>query len=126
MSGNLTFNTNKIVLNTNGNATFAGSITASGNVTAYSDINLKEDIQTIPNALEKISLIRGVTYIRNDIELPRQAGVIAQEVEQVLPEVVTTGKDGIKSVAYGPLVGLLIEAIKELQLEIQELKGGKN
>lgn len=126
MSGNLTFNTNKIVLNTNGNATFAGSITASGNVTAYSDINLKEDIQTIPNALGKISLIRGVTYIRNDIELPRQAGVIAQEVEQVLPEVVTTDKDGIKSVAYGPLAGLLIEAIKELQLEIQELKGGKN
>ena len=100
-----------------------GNFTASGNVTAYSDITLKEDIEVIPNALDKVSAIRGVTYNRKDLEdKPRHAGVIAQEVEKVLPEVISTDKDGIKSVAYGNLVGLLIESIKELKSEVDELK----
>jgi hypothetical protein len=106
----------------NGNASFAGSITASGNITAYSDINLKENIEVIPNALDKLSAIRGVTFDRTDCDVDRQAGVIAQEVEAVLPEVVTTNEDGIKSVAYGNLVGLLIESIKELKAEVNDLK----
>ena len=99
-----------------------GSFTATGNVTAYSDINLKENIEVIPNALEKVSEIRGVTYDRKDVEGPRQAGVIAQEVEAVLPEVVMTDGKGTKSVAYGNLVGLLIEAVKELKAEVEALK----
>ena len=70
-----------------------------------------------------MSAIRGVTYNRNDIEdAPRHSGVIAQEVEKVLPEVVQTDEDGIKTVAYGNMVGLLIEAIKEQQAQIDELK----
>jgi hypothetical protein len=99
-----------------------GNILASGNITAFSDIKLKDNIEVIPNALDKVVQIRGVTFDRVDEEVPRQSGVIAQEVEKVLPEVVITNKDGIKSVAYGNLVGLLIESIKELKVEVNELK----
>ena len=100
-----------------------GNILASGNVTGYSDKTLKDNIQTISNALNKVSQLRGVEFDRNDVEgNPRQIGVIAQEVEKIIPEVVTTHEDGIKSVAYGNLVGLLIEAIKDLKDEVSELK----
>lgn len=91
-----------------------GEFTATGDITAFSDKTLKEDIEVIPNALEKVSNIRGVTFTRNDLDTDKVfTGVIAQEVEAVLPEVISTNKDGIKSVAYGNMVGLLIEAIKE-------------
>jgi hypothetical protein len=92
----------------------SGNILASGSVTQNSDISLKDNITPIPNALDKVLQIRGVTYNRNDIEdNPRDAGVIAQEVERVLPEVVSQCENGIKSVAYGNMVALLVEAIKE-------------
>ena len=102
----------------------SGNMTAAGTVTANSDIKLKENIEVITDALERVSKIRGVTFTRNDQEdkKKRHVGVIAQEVEKVLPEVVMEGNDGIKSVAYGNLVGLLIEAIKEQQMQINELK----
>jgi len=100
----------------------AGDFTATGNVTAYSDITLKKNIEVIPNALDKVSQIRGVTFDRIDIEGESQTGVIAQEIEKVLPEAVRTNDDGVKSVAYGNLVGLLVESIKELKQEISELK----
>ena len=103
-----------------------GDFTATGNVTAYSDITLKENIEVIPNALDKVSEIRGVTYDRKDMEGARHAGVIAQEVEAVLPEVVMTDEEGVKSVAYGNLVGLLIEAVKELKAEVETLKQERN
>jgi len=104
----------------------SGNLTASGNVTAYSDESLKDNIEVIPNALDKVSQIRGVTYNRNDIENnPKHVGVIAQEVEKVLPEVVETNDEGLKTVSYGNMVGLLVEAIKELKAEIDELKGSK-
>ena len=100
-----------------------GSFTATSNITAYSDISLKENIETIPNALDKVLALRGVGFNRKDVEdEPRQIGVIAQEVEEVIPEVVITGEEGIKSVAYGNLVGLLIESIKELKAEVDDLK----
>ena len=67
-----------------------------------------------------------MTYDRKDKEGVRQSGVIAQEVEAVLPEVVHTNEDGIKSVAYGNLVGLLIESIKELKAEVEQLKQERN
>ena len=98
-------------------------MTASGNVTAYSDIKLKENIETIPNALDKVLNLRGVEFDRIDKEdNTHEIGVIAQEVEEVIPEVVLTNTEGIKSVAYGNLVGLLIESIKELKAEINDLK----
>ena len=105
-----------------------GSFTASGNVTAYSDIRLKENIEVIPNALEKVQKIRGVTFTRNDQEDKEKlhTGVIAQEVEAVLPEAVSEDSDGIKNVAYGNMVGLLIESIKEQQTQIEELTSQVN
>ena len=61
-----------------------------------------------------------------DLKTKRQSGVIAQEVEAVLPEVVDTDEEGIKSVAYGNMIGLLIESIKELKAEVETLKAEKN
>lgn len=99
-----------------------GNFIATGNVTAYSDENLKENIELIPNALEKLQTLRGVTYTRKDLDTnDRHTGIIAQEVEKVLPEAVSTNEEGIKSVAYGNMVGLLIEAIKEQQKQIDSL-----
>lgn len=102
---------------------FAGGIWTSGNVTAYSDIRVKTNIQVIPNALEKVLQLRGVTYDRLDREGERQTGVIAQEVQKVLPEAVSG--DDMLSVAYGNMVGLLIEAIKELKIKLDELSDKK-
>jgi hypothetical protein len=112
-------------------AAIGSGIWTSGNVTAYSDIAVKTNLVKIPNALEKVCSINGYTYERTDYvkdledpEAPdvlRQAGVVAQEVEKILPEVVS-GKDGNKAVAYGNMVALMIEAIKELKDEVDELK----
>jgi hypothetical protein len=105
-----------------GNFTVTGNITATGNINAQSDERLKQNIEEIPDALAKLISIRGVTFDRIDQPGLRQVGVIAQEVEEVLPEVVEDGLDGFKSVAYGNMVGLLIEAIKEQQKQIDALK----
>jgi hypothetical protein len=101
----------------------SGNLTMAGNVTAYSDIRLKTDIQVIENAIEKVKQIRGVTFKRIDegSDGMRQTGVIAQEVELVLPEAVSQDNEGIKNVAYGNMIGLLIEAIKEQQKQIDAL-----
>jgi hypothetical protein len=105
--------------------TTGGAITAAGNVTAFSDIKLKENIEPIGDALYKVGRLNGVTYNRKDIEgNPRQSGLIAQDVQAVLPEVVMDN-DGTLSVAYGNMIGLMVEAIKELKAEIEELKKGK-
>jgi hypothetical protein len=101
----------------------AGSILASGNVTAYSDIRVKDNVESITDAIEKLSQIRGVTYTRTDLEDKERkyAGVIAQEIEQVLPEAVfDNGK--VKAVDYNATIALLIEAVKEQQGQINELK----
>jgi hypothetical protein len=101
-----------------------GAIYATGNICAYSDVRKKENIETIDNALDKVNKMRGVYYNRTDDEKKKkQTGVIAQEMEQVLPEVVNYAADVDEySVAYGNIVGVLIEAIKEQQLQINELK----
>jgi hypothetical protein len=92
----------------------AGSITAGGNITASSDIRLKEDIEVITDAIYKVKQITGVTYTRKENN-KRQTGVIAQDVLKVLPEAVEGSEDSMYSVAYGNMVGLLIEAIKDQQ-----------
>ena len=99
----------------------SGNITASGDVTAYSDARLKSDVVTIDGALDKVSALRGVDYIKDG---KPSTGVIAQEVEAVKPELVHTADDemGTKSVAYGNMAGLFIEAIKELKDEVASLK----
>jgi hypothetical protein len=106
-----------------GNFNVTGNITATGNVTAFSDVRLKEDIRTIDNAMDKIVQITGYTFTRSDLDDDkRYAGVIAQEVQHVLPEVVEKSEDGMLSVAYGNLVALLIEGMKEQKKEIDDLK----
>jgi hypothetical protein len=80
----------------------------------FSDQRKKMNIEVIPNALAKVLQLRGVTFEKLDDGDRRHSGIIAQEVEKVLPEVVYTAEDGMKSVAYGNMIGLLIEAIKEL------------
>lgn len=110
----------------------SGNLTAAANITAFSDARLKTDVSTINDALGIVGKLRGVSYKwlkggSNGI------GVIAQEVEQVLPEVVLTHNvldpatgetTEVKSVDYGHIVGVLINAINELKAEVDALKGG--
>jgi hypothetical protein len=112
-------------------AAIGSGIWTSGNITAYSDIAVKTNLVRIPNALEKVCSINGYTFERTDYvkdpddanapDIMRQAGVVAQEIEKVLPEVVS-GNEGNKAVAYGNIVALLIESIKELKDEVDALK----
>jgi hypothetical protein len=103
-----------------GAITSSGAITASGDVTAFSDARLKTGIRNIDNALNMVGDMRGVYFIKDG---EAGTGVIAQEVEKILPEVVKDGE--YKSVAYGNMVGVLIEAIKELKKEVETLKESK-
>jgi len=103
----------------------AGAATFNNDVTAFSDKRLKTDIEPITNALPKVMRMQGVHYKRNDIENAKeQIGVIAQDMETIVPEVVLTADDEMqtKSVDYGKLCAVLIESIKELKAEIDELK----
>jgi len=106
---------------TSATLTTGGDFTASGNVTAYSDARLKDNVETVSGALDLVSAMRGVTYTRKDTG-SEGVGVIAQEMLEVIPQVVQQGEDGTLSVAYGNLVGVLIEAIKELKTEVETLK----
>ncbi|MFT3981565.1 MAG: tail fiber domain-containing protein [Ferruginibacter sp.] len=105
-----------------------GSIWANG-TTYSSDARFKKNIATLPGALQKIMQLRGVSYEMMAEEYPsrnftegRQIGLLAQEVEAVVPEIVSTGDDGYKSVDYAKLVPVLIEAIKTQQEQIVELQ----
>ena len=102
-------------------ATFTGTVTAP-NFVSSSDRRLKTDIETIGDALNLVRDLRGVRYVMGG---QPGIGVIAQEVEPILPEIVSEA-DGLKRVAYGNLAGLLIEAIKVLADEIDHLKEAKN
>ncbi len=121
----LQYTTNFIVRNNTGNDRFvvdnAGNGTFTANVTAFSDERLKDNIQTLENGLDKVEQLRGVTYTR---ENKKEIGVIAQEVEKILPEIVLTANDemGTKSVDYGKITSVLIEAIKELSARVKELE----
>ena len=100
-----------------------GNYTAVGNITAYSDIRLKDDLQPIEDAVSKVQKLKGVTYIRNDNDDEnRQAGLIAQDVELVLPEAVRETEDGTKTVNYNATIALLVESIKEQQTLINRLE----
>ena len=107
-----------------GGVSVTGDMTASGNVTAYSDAKLKTEIHTINDALGIVGKLRGVNYkwLRNG---QSDIGVIAQEVEEVIPEVVKETEDGTKTVDYSRIVSVLINAVNELKAEVDELKGGK-
>ena len=115
--------------------TMDGTFTATGDVIAYgtSDRNLKDNIKPIENPIDKIKSIGGYEFDWNekqDVYKGHDVGVIAQEIESIMPEVVSTRKNGYKAVKYDRIVPLLIEAIKEQQKQIEELKsiidGGTN
>ena len=99
----------------------AGAATFNNNVTAFSDERLKDNIETLEDGLDKVEQLRGVTYTRDDRE---EIGVIAQEVEKILPEIVLTANDemGTKSVDYSRITAVLIEAVKELSARVKELE----
>ena len=107
-----------------------GELAVSSNITAYysSDISLKDNIRPIESAIFKVKQIRGVTFDWNEKsnklqqEKGHDVGLIAQEVEKVLPEVIQIREDGIKAISYEKVVPLLVEAIKEQQIQIEELK----
>jgi hypothetical protein len=105
-----------------------GHLVMVGEITAYSDAKLKENIETIDSALDKTLNLRGVYYTRKDgTDKSRRVGVIAQEIQAVLPEVVKSNFDNIDevttlSVDYGNITALLIEAIKELNAKVDALE----
>jgi hypothetical protein len=108
--------------------TINGAITATGDITAFftSDKRHKNNIQTIPNALEKITKLNGVTWEWNDdvnevTKSTPKTGLIAQEVQEVLPEVVKEREDGFLALDYSKMMGLMVEAIKEQQKQIDSL-----
>ena len=114
-------------LNVAGGASFikdvyiGGNMAASGSVTSSSDARLKENVETISGALEKVQQLRGVSYNKINSDT-KEIGFIAQELEQAFPELVLTNTDGYKSVAYGNVTAVLLECIKELKQEIEDLK----
>lgn len=124
LSGSIT-STGTLTMSGSYTGTFSvtGSITSSGNVTAFSDRKLKDNLEKIGDALAKVRQLTGYTYTRKDLadKTKRHTGVIAQDVELVLPEAVEEN-NGIKGVAYGQMMGLVFEAIKELDDKLEEIK----
>jgi hypothetical protein len=108
IAGNLSFTTDG-----------AGNVTATGNFTSTSDERSKTNIKTIDNSIDKVMAMRGVMF---DKDGRAGTGVIAQEIRKVLPEVVAEDGTGMLSVAYGNIVGVLIEAVKELVAKVEELE----
>ena len=99
----------------------SGTIRATGDVIAYSDRRVKQDIVTLENSVELIQKLRGVSYKKIG-ESEEKIGVIAQEILEVLPQVVSKDENGMYSVAYGNMAGLFIEAIKQQQAHIDTLE----
>lgn len=118
ISGNLTVT---------GTGIFNGHLTSQNEVTAFSDRALKGELKVISNAVDKVKKVTGYTYKMLGSD-KRQAGVIAQEIREVLPEVVVENDCGYLSVAYGNISALIIEAIKEIDERLtkieNELSGG--
>ena len=114
--------TSALSIKTNGDMKLAGAFTAGGKITAYSDKRLKTNIRDIKNPLSGILKVKGVLYDRLDNDSKDQIGFLAQDLEEIFPELVITGLDGIKSVNYQAMTAILVEAIKEQQLQIDKLK----
>ena len=101
-----------------------GNIYATGNITAYSDRRIKENIVTLDSALDKVNALRGVYYNKiDDPDKTKQIGFIAQEVNEVVPELVTYAEDVDQyGVNYGNATALLVEAVKDLTQQVKDLK----
>lgn len=114
--------TNRATINAqNGDIWSSGTITANGDVVAFSDKKLKENLEIIDNPLDRISKLSGYTYDRIDQGNRRSVGLIAQDVQKVLPEAVTE-TEGTLGVNYNGVTAALVEAVKALQNEVEELR----
>jgi hypothetical protein len=132
-AGNLITLTERFRIHQNGNVTIndgadpgyklyvAGTIYATGNITANSDLTLKKNLQIIDNPIDKLMQLNGYAYQWKEDD-SHQYGVVAQEVEKILPYAVSTGLDGIKGVSYNQITPLLIEGFKSHESEITQLK----
>jgi hypothetical protein len=107
----------------------SGNICATGSIGACSDIRYKRDLSTISNSLSSVLSLNGIYYYWKKDEFPsmqfndkRQIGFSAQEIEKLFPEIVMTDANGYKSVDYGRLTPVLVEAIKQQQEQINDLK----
>lgn len=130
----LYYDNSKKLETTTGGIAVSGAITATGDITAFytSDETLKTNIANIENPMEKVAQINGVSYNWTDeaqakydhLDDQKEIGVIAQQVEKVLPEMVATRDDGTKAVRYERMCALLIECVKDLQSQIDDLKKG--
>ena len=100
--------------------TLPGNLTEQGDIDTTSDINLKENVQTLTGSLDKIANMRGVEFIWKESGKP-SIGLIAQEVDDVFPELVGQ-TDGHLTVQYANMVAVLIEAVKELTERVKELE----
>jgi len=121
---------NRVWVTTSGNMGIGTSspstkLEVNGTITETSSIRYKENIETIKYGLDKILQMRGVTYDRKDSGL-KEVGVIAEEINEIFPDLVVKNEEGlVESVSYGRFTALLIEAIKELKIEIEELKANR-
>ena len=108
-----------------GGCSVAKNLQVGINISNHSDITLKKNINNLKNSLEKVNSLRGVSFdwkAESKSQFKDNIGFIAQEVEEIIPELVSEGSDGIKSVNYISMVSILTEAIKEQQKMIQELQ----
>jgi hypothetical protein len=109
-------------LHVNGTGFFSSNVLISGTLTENSSLRYKKEIKTIENGLDKVLRMRGVTYLKKENDI-KEVGVIAEEIGEILPDLVKYNTEGqIDSVSYGRITAVLIEAIKELKQEINELK----
>ncbi len=103
----------------------SSNLTVNGTITESSALRYKENINPLENSLDKVSKLRGVSYVKKETGL-KEFGFIAEEVNEIIPELVLRNPEGeIESVAYGRFVSVLAEAIKELKTEIEVLKQNK-
>jgi len=106
-----------------GDNIITGNLVVSGDITSTSDETLKDNIKSIESALDIVTKLSGKLYtLKSDETEKEKIGFIAQEIEKHLPQVVSTDPNGIKSVSYGNVTALLVEAIKELNQKIEDLK----
>ncbi len=123
--GRVLYNSSTNNTSTSSNLTFNGTnLTCGGNITAYSSMVLKDNVTTITDALSKVLNLRGVEFDYKESG-QHNIGLVAEEVEKVLPDLVHDNDNGIKSLAYSNIVAVLVEAVKDLKKEIDVLKSDK-
>lgn len=105
----------------------SGDIYSSANITSFSDCNFKTNINRIENTLSKLDKVSGYTYTRTDIsDETVYTGLLAQEIEQILPEVICKDHNGYLSISYGHMAGFFVETLKALKQELKEVRDELN